>query len=393
MQKITVLGATGSIGVSALSVVSQHPDRFKIFALSCNVRVAELAIQCKQFKPSFAVVSDTSMAIELKELIKASSPETVVLEGADGLDKIASDKSVDTVIAAIVGSAGLLPTLEAAKAGKKILLANKEALVMAGSLLMNAVNSSNGALLPIDSEHNAIFQCLPHDYACSKESGINKILLTASGGPFRTRDLNSMSTITVDEACSHPNWKMGKKISVDSATMMNKGLELIEACWLFSLTPDQIEVVVHPQSIVHSMVEYLDGSILAQLGNPDMRTPIAHALAWPQRISSGVNSLDIISSMRLDFESPNLKKFPCLSLAIKAAKAGGSAPITLNASNEIAVEAFLNKEIMFSEIAKIVALTLKKTTLTNPASLEAIQICDKKSREMTLKLISEYFKR
>jgi 1-deoxy-D-xylulose-5-phosphate reductoisomerase len=387
------LGATGSIGVSALSVVSQHPDKFKIFALSCNVRVAELAIQCKQFKPSFAVVSDTSMAIELKELIKASSPETVVLEGADGLDKIASDKSVDTVIAAIVGSAGLLPTLEAAKAGKKILLANKEALVMAGSLLMNAVNSSNGALLPIDSEHNAIFQCLPHDYACSKESGINKILLTASGGPFRTRDLNSMSTITVDEACSHPNWKMGKKISVDSATMMNKGLELIEACWLFSLTPDQIEVVVHPQSIVHSMVEYLDGSILAQLGNPDMRTPIAHALAWPQRISSGVNSLDIISSMRLDFESPNLKKFPCLSLAIKAAKAGGSAPITLNASNEIAVEAFLNKEIMFSEIAKIVALTLKKTTLTNPASLEAIQICDKKSREMTLKLISEYFKR
>ena len=393
MQKITVLGATGSIGVSALSVVSQHPDRFKIFALSCNVRVAELAIQCKQFKPSFAVVSDTSMAIELKELIKASSPETIVLEGADGLGKVASDQSVDTVIAAIVGSAGLLPTLKAAKAGKKILLANKEVLVMAGSLLMNAVNSSNGVLLPIDSEHNAIFQCLPHDYACSKESGINKILLTASGGPFRTRDLNSMSTITIDEACSHPNWKMGKKISVDSATMMNKGLELIEACWLFSLTPDQIEVVVHPQSVVHSMVEYLDGSILAQLGNPDMRTPIAHALAWPQRISSGVNSLDIISAMRLDFESPNLKKFPCLSLAIKAAKAGGSAPITLNAANEIAVDAFLNKEIMFSEIAKIVALTLKKATLTNPDSLEAIQICDKKSREMTLKLISEYFKK
>ena len=393
MQKITVLGATGSIGVSALSVVSQHPDRFKIFALSCNVRVAELAIQCKQFKPSFAVVSDTLMAIELRELIKASSPETVVLEGVDGLIKIASDQSVDTVIAAIVGSAGLLPTLEAAKSGKKILLANKEALVMAGSLLMNAVNSSNGVLLPIDSEHNAIFQCLPHDYASSKESGINKILLTASGGPFRTRDLNNMSTITTDEACSHPNWKMGKKISVDSATMMNKGLELLEACWLFSLTPDQIEVVVHPQSIVHSMVEYLDGSILAQLGNPDMRTPIAHALAWPQRISSGVDSLDIFSAMRLDFEPPNLKKFPCLTLAIKAAKAGGSAPITLNASNEIAVEAFLNKEIMFSEIAKIVALTLKKTTLTNPASLEAIQICDKKSREMTLKLISEYFKR
>jgi 1-deoxy-D-xylulose-5-phosphate reductoisomerase len=258
---------------------------------------------------------------------------------------------------------------------------------------MNAVNSSNGVLLPIDSEHNAIFQCLPHDYASSKESGINKILLTASGGPFRTRDLNNMSTITTDEACSHPNWKMGKKISVDSATMMNKGLELLEACWLFSLTPDQIEVVVHPQSIVHSMVEYLDGSILAQLGNPDMRTPIAHALAWPQRISSGVDSLDIFSAMRLDFEPPNLKKFPCLTLAIKAAKAGGSAPITLNASNEIAVDAFLNKEITFSEIAEIVALTLKKTTLTNPDTLEAIQICDKKSREIALKLISEYFKK
>lgn len=391
MQKITVLGATGSIGVNALSVVSQHPDRFKIFALSCNVRVAELAVQCKQFKPSFAVVSNISMALELKELIKISSPETVVLDGIGGLCKISSDQSVDIVIAAIVGSAGLLPTLEAAKSGKKILLANKEALVMAGSLLMKAVNSSNGVLLPIDSEHNAIFQCLPHDYISSEESGINKVLLTASGGPLRTRDPGSMSKITIDEACSHPNWKMGKKISVDSATMMNKGLELIEACWLFNLTPDQIEVIVHPQSIVHSMVEYLDGSILAQLGKPDMRTPIAQALAWPERISSGVSSLDIISLMRLDFEPPNLKKFPCLSLAIKAAKAGGSAPITLNASNEIAVDAFLKKEIMFTEIPEVVALTLKEITLTNPDSLEAIQLCDKTSRDMTLKLISEYF--
>ena len=393
MQKITVLGATGSIGVNVLNVVSQHPDRFKIFALSCNVRVAELAVQCKQFKPSFAVVSNISMALELKELIKVSSPETVVLDGIGSLCKISSNQSVDIVIAAIVGSAGLLPTLEAAKSGKKILLANKEALVMAGSLLMNAVSSSNGVLLPIDSEHNAIFQCLPHDYISSEESGINKVLLTASGGPFRTRDLGSMSKITTDEACSHPNWKMGKKISVDSATMMNKGLELIEACWLFNLTPDQIEVIVHPQSIVHSMVEYLDGSILAQLGNPDMRTPIAQALAWPERISSGVSSLDIISLMRLDFEPPNLKKFPCLSLAIKAAKAGGSAPITLNASNEIAVDAFLKKEIMFTEISEVVALSLKEITLTNPDSLEAIQLCDKASRDITLKLISEYFKK
>ena len=393
MQKITVLGATGSIGVNVLNVVSQHPDRFKIFALSCNVRVAELAVQCKQFKPSFAVVSNISMALELKELIKVSSPETVVLDGIGSLCKISSDQSVDIVIAAIVGSAGLLPTLEAAKSGKKILLANKEALVMAGSLLMNAVSSSNGVLLPIDSEHNAIFQCLPHDYISSEESGINKVLLTASGGPFRTRDLGSMSKITTDEACPHPNWKMGKKISIDSATMMNKGLELIEACWLFNLTPDQIEVIVHPQSIVHSMVEYLDGSILAQLGNPDMRTPIAQALAWPERISSGVSSLDIISLMRLDFEPPNLKKFPCLSLAIKAAKAGGSAPITLNASNEIAVDAFLKKEIMFTEISEVVALSLKEITLTNPDSLEAIQLCDKASRDITLKLISEYFKK
>jgi len=393
MQKITVLGATGSIGVNVLNVVSQHPDRFKIFALSCNVRVAELAVQCKQFKPSFAVVSNISMALELKELIKVSSPETVVLDGIGSLCKISSNQSVDIVIAAIVGSAGLLPTLEAAKSGKKILLANKEALVMAGSLLMNAVKSSNGVLLPIDSEHNAIFQCLPHDYISSEESGISKVLLTASGGPFRTRDPSSMSKITIDEACSHPNWKMGKKISVDSATMMNKGLELIEACWLFDLTPDQIEVIVHPQSIVHSMVEYLDGSILAQLGNPDMRTPIAQALAWPERISSGVSSLDIINLMRLDFEPPNLKKFPCLSLAIKAAKAGGSAPITLNASNEIAVDAFLKKEIMFTEISEVVALTLKEITLTNPDSLEAIQLCDKTSRDITLKLISEYFKK
>ena len=388
MQKITVLGATGSIGVSALSVVSQHPDRFKIFALSCNVRVAELAIQCKQFKPSFAVVSDTLMAIGLRELIKASSPETVVLEGVDGLIKIASDQSVDTVIAAIVGSAGLLPTLEAAKSGKKILLANKEALVMAGSLLMNAVNSSNGVLLPIDSEHNAIFQCLPHDYASSKESGINKILLTASGGPFRTRDLNNMSTITTDEACSHPNWKMGKKISVDSATMMNKGLELLEACWLFSLTPDQIEVVVHPQSIVHSMVEYLDGSILAQLGNPDMRTPIAHALAWPQRISSGVDSLDIFSAMRLDFEPPNLKKFPCLTLAIKAAKAGGSAPITLNASNEIAVEAFLLGKINFIQIPELIEETLHRAEAIDINSVKHVLEIDNLARIETRRILN-----
>jgi len=393
MQKLTVLGATGSIGLNALNVVSQHPDKFNVFALSCNTKVAELAGQCKQFKPSFAVVYDISKTQELEALLEIFSPNTKVLSGIDGLCKIASDPSVDTVIAAIVGSAGLLPTLEAARSGKKVLLANKESLVMAGSLLMNAVNESKGILLPIDSEHNAIFQCLPNNYTSSKRSGVRKVILTASGGPFRTLDISRMSEITVQQACDHPNWKMGKKISVDSATMMNKGLELIEACWLFGLSPDEIEVVVHPQSIIHSMVEYLDGSVLAQLGNPDMRTPIAHALAWPDRVSSGVSSLDIISTARLDFESPDLEKFPCLSLAISASKAGGSAPITLNASNEIAVEAFLNKQIIFTQIPEVVALVLKEMTPIEPDTLNAVQVCDRNSRELTLKLITKYFRK
>lgn len=393
MKKLTVLGATGSIGLNVLNVASQHPDKFKIFALSCNTKVAELADQCKQFKPSFAVVYDISKMQELEALLEIFSPNTKVLSGIDGLCKIASDPSVDTVIAAIVGSAGLLPTLEAAKSGKKVLLANKESLVMAGSLLINAVSESKGILLPIDSEHNAIFQCLPNNYTSSKSSGVRKVILTASGGPFRTLDINKMSEITVEQACNHPNWKMGKKISVDSATMMNKGLELIEACWLFGLSPNEIEVVVHPQSIIHSMVEYLDGSVLAQLGNPDMRTPIAHALAWPERISSGVSSLDIISTARLDFESPNLEKFPCLSLAISAAKVGGSAPITLNASNEIAVEAFLNKQIFFTEIPEVVALVLKEMIPIEPNTINAVQVCDRNSRELTQKLITKYFRR
>ena len=390
MKIISILGSTGSIGKSTLSVIKLHPEKFKVFALAGFNNVDLLLEQTIKFKPNFIVTKDLKSKRQLMDKLKETKLDTVVLYGNDGYSFIASHEEVTTVVAAITGSAGLISTIDAAKSGKQILLANKESMVMAGDLINEICSANNSTLIPIDSEHNAIFQVFSDNSDTKK---IKKVILTASGGPFRDHSLENLKEVTVEEALNHPNWKMGKKISVDSATMMNKGLELIEACWLFSLTPDQIEVVVHPQSIVHSMVEYLDGSILAQLGNPDMRTPIAHALAWPQRISSGVNSLDIISAMRLDFESPNLKKFPCLSLAIKAAKAGGSAPITLNASNEIAVDAFLNKEITFPEIAEIIALTLKKTILTNPDSLEAIQICDKKSREMTLKLIFEYFKR
>ena len=387
MQTLTVLGATGSIGINVLDVVSRHPDRFKIYALSCHTKVIELAVQCEKFQPLFAVVSNQSKANSLKELLQETSPDTTVLSGIEGLCFVASAPSVDTVIAAIVGTAGLLPTLEAAKSGKKILLANKESLVMAGSLFMDAVHQGGSALLPIDSEHNAIFQCLPADYTNAKRCGVRKIVLTASGGPFRGVDLGNLSGITPDQACAHPNWKMGRKISVDSATMMNKGLELIEACWIFGVPPSQIEVVVHPQSIIHSMVEYLDGSILAQLGNPDMRTPIAHALAWPERISSGVASLDIIGAARLDFEAPDLERFPCLALAIQAAETGGSAPIVLNASNEIAVDAFLKKEILFTQISEIVAMVLSEMTITEPSSLEVIQDCDRESRKLAIKFI------
>ena len=300
IQTLTILGATGSIGLSTLDVAARHPDRFKIFALSCHSRVVELAGQCELFKPLYAVVADESKADQLKKLLEKKAPDTKVLSGVEGLCQIATDSAVDTVMAAIVGAAGLLPTLEAAKAGKKILLANKESLVMAGPLFMSAVKQGGATLLPIDSEHNAIFQCLPSGYGSKQRGGVRKILLTASGGPFRTVPLDSLSSMTPEQACAHPNWDMGRKISVDSATMMNKGLELIEACWLFGVSSDEVEVVIHPQSIVHSMVEYVDGSVLAQLGNPDMRTPIAHAMAWPERIASGVGSLDIISTAQLD---------------------------------------------------------------------------------------------
>jgi len=387
MQQLTILGATGSIGVSTLDVVARHPDQFGVYALSGNSRIAELAEQCRRFKPAFAVVADAHAAAQLCERLHSWNIRTEVLWGIEGLCQVSSAKAVDVVMAAIVGAAGLLPTLAAARAGKKVLLANKESLVMAGQLFMDTVQKSGAILLPIDSEHNAIFQCLPKGYDPSKQCGVRKVLLTASGGPFRSIPLNELATVTPDQACAHPNWQMGRKISVDSATMMNKGLELIEACWLFGLSPNEIDVVIHPQSVIHSMVEYVDGSVLAQLGNPDMRTPIAHALAWPERIESGVASLDLIATARLDFGAPDLKRFPCLGLAIQAAKQGGSAPAVLNAANEIAVEGFLQGQLSFINIARIVADTLEKHEVAELDSLEHVQQLDTKAREIALKLI------
>lgn len=388
MQMLSILGATGSIGISTLDVVARHPERFQVFALSGHSKIEELAAQCRQFKPQYAVASDETKADQLQQLLAPECPDTQILSGVEGLCQIATDPSVDTVMAAIVGAAGLLPTLEAAKSGKRVLLANKESLVMAGPLFMNAVKQGGGTLLPIDSEHNAIFQCLPPEFGVEHRGGVRKILLTASGGPFRKTALNTLSAMTPEQACAHPNWEMGRKISVDSATMMNKGLELIEACWLFSISPKDVDVVIHPQSIIHSMVEYVDGSVLAQLGNPDMRTPIAHALAWPERIDSGVGSLDIIAAAQLDFEAPDLQRFPCLALAMEAARIGGSAPTILNAANEIAVDAFLNQQIPFTGIAEVVGGVLNQLEISEPETLEAVQSCDKKARQSALGLIS-----
>lgn len=386
MQMLTILGATGSIGISTLDVVARHPNRFRVFALSCHSNVIDLAGQCRQFKPRYAVASDVTKVDQLKQLLEKDCPNTEVLSGVEGLCQIATDPDVDAVMAAIVGAAGLLPTLEAAKEGKRVLLANKESLVMAGPLFMNAVKQGGATLLPIDSEHNAIFQCLPSGYNSKQRDGVRKILLTASGGPFRKVPMDTLSSMTPEQACAHPNWEMGRKISVDSATMMNKGLELIEACWLFAVSPEEVEVVIHPQSIIHSMVEYVDGSVLAQLGNPDMRTPIAHAMAWPERIDSGVSSLDIIATAQLDFEAPDLERFPCLALAMQAARLGGSAPTVLSAANEVAVEAFLDGKITFTRIAEIVAEVLSQSEITEPDTLEAVQLCDHQARQYALGL-------
>jgi 1-deoxy-D-xylulose-5-phosphate reductoisomerase len=379
-ERVTVLGSTGSIGLSTLDVVSHHPERFELFALTANEQVDALFAQCLQYRPRYAVLRDGRRATELRARLQASGSDTEVLEGDLGFTEVAASDEVDTVVAAIVGAAGLEPTLAAVSAGKKVLLANKESLVMAGQLFMNAVTERGATLLPVDSEHNAIFQCLPQSFGSLAEAGVRKILLTGSGGPFRLTDPRELSAVTPDQACAHPNWSMGRKISVDSATMMNKGLEFIEACWLFRAKPRDIEVVVHPQSVVHSMVEYLDGSVIAQLGNPDMRTPIAHCLAWPERIESRVPSLNFRELGQLEFSAPDYRKFRCLQLAVDAMEAGGTAPTALNAANEIAVESFLAKRIKFTQISELNAAVMDNWPNEEPASLAAVKEADRRAR-------------
>ncbi|PRB76487.1 1-deoxy-D-xylulose-5-phosphate reductoisomerase [Pseudomonas sp. MYb185] len=379
---ITVLGATGSIGVSTLDVVARHADRYAVFALTGHSQMAVLEAQCRQHDPLFAVVADAAQAEPLQQRLQATGLQTRVLHGVEALAEVAADQRVDVVMAAIVGAAGLSPTLAAVRAGKRVLLANKEALVMSGALFMQAVRNSGAQLLPIDSEHNAIFQCMPRNYANGLgQVGVRRILLTASGGPFRDFALEDLAGVTPAQACAHPNWSMGQKISVDSASMMNKGLELIEACWLFDARPEQVEVVVHPQSVVHSLVDYVDGSVLAQLGNPDMRTPIAHALAWPERIDSGVSALDLLSTARLDFQAPDPQRFPCLWLARQAFDAGGTACAVLNAANEVAVQAFLDGRIGFTDIPVIIEYTLNCLPPVQVEELAQVMLADRQARE------------
>lgn len=391
-RHLTILGSTGSIGDSTLDVVARHPERFAVFALTANQNSEKLFVQCEQFQPRYAVMLDESCADKLEKKILAAGLNTTVLAGIVSLEHVASLPEVDTVMAAIVGAAGIRPTIAAARAGKKILLANKETLVMAGSIFMDIVQQHHATLLPIDSEHNAIFQSLPHDFnADPVSSGVRRILLTASGGPFRQVDLAQLAGVTPEQACAHPNWVMGRKISVDSATMMNKGLEVIEAHWLFGAHPDQIQVVVHPQSVIHSMVEYVDGSVLAQLGNPDMRTPIAHALCYPERMESGVPSLNLFDVARLEFESPDFERFPCLRLAYEALTRKGNMPTILNAANEIAVEVFLDGKMPFLAIPKMIEQVMQTSTWQEITSLEDVLAADRLARESAMKWLARHF--
>jgi len=361
MKGITVLGSTGSIGVSTLDVVERHADRFRVEALTAHRDVDGLLAQIRRHRPRYAVMADVGAAARLRDHIRNERLDTELLDGERALEEVATLAEADYVMAAIVGAAGLLPALAAARAGKRVLLANKEALVVAGRLFVDAATRSGATLLPIDSEHNAIFQCLPERFDGDLETnGVRRILLTASGGPFLKRTLAELAEVTPEQACAHPNWQMGRKISVDSATMMNKGLEVIEAHWLFGVPAERINVVIHPQSIIHSMVEYVDGSVLAQMGNPDMRTPIAHALAWPQRIDAGVRPLDLFSVGRLDFEEPDFERFPCLRLAFEALRGGGEMPAVLNAANEVAVQAFLDRRIPFTEISHLIETAMEQ---------------------------------
>lgn len=388
-QRVTILGSTGSIGTNTLDVIRAHPERFEVVALTAAKQVERLAEQCIEFKPRLAVVGDASSAKKLSELLLAKQISTTVLYGSEALISAVLESDCDTVMAAIVGAAGLLPTLAAAKAGKRVLLANKEALVMSGKLFMDAMREGGGALLPIDSEHNAIFQCLPVHFSKSPSlhHGVEELWLTASGGPFRNTPLSELGKVTPEQACAHPNWVMGKKISVDSATMMNKGLEVIEAYWLFGLPIEKIQVLIHPQSVVHSMVRYCDGSVIAQMGQPDMRTPIAYGLAWPDRIVAGVEPLSLTQLTALNFTEPDLLRFPCLSLAFQAGKQGGLAPAVLNAANEIAVAAFLDNALGYVQISEVVERVLNGIEPTVASSLEDILEADAKARTMAVDVI------
>lgn len=380
-QVLTILGSTGSIGESTLDVVSRHPEKFRVFALAGHRQVDKLVAQCKQFRPEYAVVGDAGHAAELEKKLKQEGIDTQVLYGAQALIDVASADEVSGVMCAIVGAAGLPSALAAAQKGKTIYLANKETLVVSGALFMETARQNGATVLPIDSEHNAIFQVLPRDYTGRlNEHGINSIILTASGGPFLNTDLSTFDSITPEQAVKHPNWSMGRKISVDSASMMNKGLELIEAHWLFNCPPEKLEVVIHPQSVIHSMVRYRDGSVLAQLGNPDMRTPIAYCLGLPERIDSGVGELDFGALSALTFQKPDFDRFPCLKLAYQAMNAGGAAPCVLNAANEVAVAAFLDKRIKFTNIAKVVAHCLAQDFSDDRHDIEGLLAQDAQTR-------------
>lgn len=391
MQRLTILGSTGSIGVSTLDVIRRHPDRYKAVALCGHTQIDSLFLQCMEFKPAFAVVRDEVLANALSSRLRTAGSATQVQFGPEALVRMAELPEVDSVMAAIVGAAGLPSTLAAAVAGKRVLLANKEALVMAGPVFMRAVKEHGAVLLPIDSEHNAIFQSLPRDYSGDMlSSGVLGILLTASGGPFRSTPLSELEGVTPDQACAHPKWVMGRKISVDSATMMNKGLEMIEAHWLFNVPPENIQVVIHPQSVIHSLVQYVDGSVIAELGNPDMRTPIAHALAYPQRVDAGVAPLDLFQVASLNFERPCFERFPCLSLAFRALQQGESAPATLNAANEVAVQAFLDGAIGYMSISSVIEKVMNQCRLRPLDSLSDVLAADKEARVVAEQVIHEH---
>ena len=387
-QGLTLLGATGSIGASTLDVVARHSDRFRVFALTAHRAADALLALCLKHAPRYAVLSGLAEDTHLRRRYADAGCRSELLFGAQALERVAADRECDVLMAAIVGAAGLAPTLAGARAGKRLLLANKEALVMAGPFFMRAVRESGAVLLPIDSEHNAVFQCLPRDSGRASVAAVRRILLTASGGPFRSAPLERLARVTPDEACAHPNWVMGRKISVDSATMMNKGLEVIEARWLFDVPPERIEVLIHSQSIVHSMVEYVDGSVIAQMSNPDMRVPIAHALGFPERIGSGATLLDLPAIGHLSFERPDAARFPCLGLAYAALHEGGTAPAVLNAANEVAVAAFLDGKLRYTAIPQVIEQTLARSAATQPDSLEKVLEADRNARRVAVESVA-----